>query len=91
MLKLQIYCKEIDPNDLERIFRSSLESHYVSNFLEILHDVYTEKEPPQRIYNTLAALTRVERFKMVLMFISRKDKGGLLYFSNNTISCIRVD
>ncbi|KAI8929917.1 hypothetical protein BC831DRAFT_441589 [Entophlyctis helioformis] len=95
------YLKAIAPSELQMIFRSSLESHYVSKILEILRDYYVvcvilasmraflldgwpenlrvaypRHETAGRIYETLAALSRVERFGMIARFMSRQDKEG---------------
>ncbi|KAK9712828.1 RNA polymerase II-associated protein 3 [Basidiobolus ranarum] len=76
-VKLYHYFKSINPENYANIFKSSLESSYMTKILEILKSFYIESEPPSLIFDVLKYLSKVKRFDMIMMFMSPADKQTL--------------
>ncbi|KAJ3054112.1 RNA polymerase II-associated protein 3 [Rhizophlyctis rosea] len=71
------YMKNIHPAEYSRILKNSLESHYVSKMITILQSFYLRDENYDDVYEILLNLSRVQRFDMVIMFLSKAEKAGL--------------
>lgn len=68
------YFKQIDPQDLPRIFLNSLESHVFSEILDVLVKYFIENKDP--VFNILDYFTQVKRFGTFAMFMSSSDKNS---------------
>nr|KAJ3416570.1 RNA polymerase II-associated protein 3 [Polyrhizophydium stewartii] len=71
---LYAYLRAIPAASLPRIFQRSLESHYVSKMLEIMSEFYIENDSRRVLCDAMIAMTRIERFSMATMFLSKSDK-----------------
>ncbi|KAI9206194.1 uncharacterized protein BJ171DRAFT_499061, partial [Polychytrium aggregatum] len=71
------YFKVIPTTDYSKIFKNALDSDYLARIVEILQKCYIGSEPTDSIYLVLDSLSRLPRFEMTLMFMSKKDKTGL--------------
>ncbi|KAJ3325512.1 hypothetical protein HDU76_013159 [Blyttiomyces sp. JEL0837] len=76
-VKLYKLFRSIHPADYRKVFKNSLESHYLSKILEIMKLYYIVHETPQTILTTLKSLSQVQRFEMNLMFLSKQDNAAL--------------
>ncbi|KAI8821101.1 uncharacterized protein EV422DRAFT_567428 [Fimicolochytrium jonesii] len=68
------YLKAIDPKDYNRIFKSSLESNYLSKIIEVLHTHFRRDNDYNVAFGMLKNLSQLPRFNMTVMFLSRKEK-----------------
>ncbi|ORX89872.1 hypothetical protein K493DRAFT_410187 [Basidiobolus meristosporus CBS 931.73] len=75
--KLYHYFKCIAPANYSAIFKSSLESSYMTKIIELLKTYYIKSEPPSLIVEVLKNLSQVKRFDMIMMFMSSADKKTL--------------
>ncbi|KAJ8717007.1 hypothetical protein PYW08_005406 [Mythimna loreyi] len=69
------YWRIIEPSKIPSIFANALESHVVSDVIRILHD-YPDKFPDS-VARYLTAITKVQRFSALAMFLSHTDKEML--------------
>ncbi|KAJ3127881.1 RNA polymerase II-associated protein 3, partial [Physocladia obscura] len=69
--------KLILPEKYRSLFKNSLEAHYVSKILQIFVLFYIPNESPQLLFDTLVALSEVERFAMNVLFFSSKDRAAV--------------
>ncbi|KAF8948358.1 RNA polymerase II-associated protein 3 [Haplosporangium gracile] len=72
------YIKLIQPEALPGIFKSSFESDYFSSMLNVFRTFYIPSENPQLLYRSLVNLGKVQRFDMILMFMTGTDKKDLV-------------
>ncbi|KAG5890472.1 hypothetical protein JTB14_013414 [Gonioctena quinquepunctata] len=70
-----LYLKSIEPQELPKIFLSSLESKMFSNILEVMVNNYIVKN--DRVFETLNYFTDVKRFSAITMFMTAEDKNNL--------------
>ncbi|KAI9332883.1 hypothetical protein DFJ73DRAFT_855026 [Zopfochytrium polystomum] len=76
--KLFNFFKRIHPSHYPRMFKTSLEAHYLSKIFKLLLDFYTKEENSfSSVTATLQGLAKVERCDMMLMFLSSGDKSVL--------------
>lgn len=71
------FLKQIDPQDLPKIFFNSLESNVFSGILEVLVQHYIENRDP--VFNILDCFTQVKRFGTFTMFMSASDKNSKFF------------
>ncbi|KAJ3412974.1 RNA polymerase II-associated protein 3 [Chytridiales sp. JEL 0842] len=75
--KLYQYFKAIPPQEYTKIFKNSMESHYLTKILDILKTYYIKYESPLTLFTALKHLSKVQRFDMNMMFLSRAEKAGV--------------
>lgn len=69
------YLKQIPLNSLPSIFQNSME---VNLLCEILHTLETEFLPQKdQVYQYLKDLSKIKRFRALVMFISNAEKSGI--------------
>ncbi|KAJ3015898.1 RNA polymerase II-associated protein 3 [Thoreauomyces humboldtii] len=71
---LYSYIKAINPADFLKIFKSSLESDYLARITSVLLEKGKELKDVTVAYEILKALSRLPRFDMTLMFLSKKEQ-----------------
>ncbi|XP_066585743.1 RNA polymerase II-associated protein 3 [Prorops nasuta] len=69
------YLKQIPAEQIPQIFKESLDSDPLTEVITILKTEFLTKANP--IYPYLKSLTKVKRFRALVMFISDKEKEGL--------------
>ncbi|XP_066259569.1 RNA polymerase II-associated protein 3 [Euwallacea similis] len=69
------YLKQIDPNEIPKLFKESLDSTVFSSILEVLSDGFIVSGDD--VYGFLYHLTQVPRFSALTMFMDFKDKDCL--------------
>lgn len=67
------YLKKIDPQELPKIFQSSLDSGIFSNIIEVLVKHFIDNKTP--VSRILYYLTQVKRFSAITMFMTDDDKS----------------
>ncbi|KAJ3043208.1 RNA polymerase II-associated protein 3 [Rhizophlyctis rosea] len=71
------YMKNTIPSDYSKILKNSLESHYLSKIISVMQNHYLRDEKYDDVYEILLNLSRVQRFDMIIMFLSKAEKAGL--------------
>ncbi|KAG9307653.1 hypothetical protein G9A89_023218 [Geosiphon pyriformis] len=71
------YLKVIEPSTFPAIFSEFFDSDYLSRIIIILRNIYLCRDTIDLIYETLYHLSRVTRFKMILMFLDQDDRQAL--------------
>ncbi|XP_067001811.2 RNA polymerase II-associated protein 3 [Anabrus simplex] len=70
-----MFLKQIPGRELARIFDNSLESDTVSDLVSVLSTDFLENKEP--VYPFLLGLCSVQRFKALVMFLTKADKAGI--------------
>lgn len=81
--QLYIYIRLIPPSDYSKLFYQCLDN-LISPFVNILKDYYIRDNVPY--HEEMDSFSRVQRFGMAVMFLSRKDQDTLKYLLNNLSS-----
>ncbi|KAJ3163117.1 RNA polymerase II-associated protein 3 [Geranomyces michiganensis] len=68
------YLKAIDPANYFKIFKNSLESDYLSTILAVLNTQARDRNDKTFTRDCMAALSRLPRFAMTAMFLSKAEK-----------------
>ncbi|TPX40505.1 hypothetical protein SeMB42_g05817 [Synchytrium endobioticum] len=72
------FLKTINPSQLPAIFKSGLESAYLSRMLEVVAETFTGLEGEYAAaFEFMEMLAKVPRFHMLVMFMSKSDKQAL--------------
>ncbi|KAI8917800.1 hypothetical protein DFJ77DRAFT_320090 [Powellomyces hirtus] len=68
------YLKAINPDNYLKIFKNSLESDYLIKILLVMQQHAPEHNEADAAYLSMRALSRLPRFGMTLMFLSKREK-----------------
>ncbi|TPX31422.1 hypothetical protein SmJEL517_g05253 [Synchytrium microbalum] len=72
------FLRSINPSSLPIIFKSGLESLYLSRMLEVVAQTYTNEDVGfTALYDFVSNLAKVPRFHMLLMFFTKNDKQAV--------------
>ncbi|CAO3701971.1 unnamed protein product [Rhizopus stolonifer] len=86
------YFQNIPPSSFSQLFKSSLESKYFEDMIQILSIQYAQKNTPQDIFNVLEGLSGVKRLDMLVMFLSKKQEQDLkALFEKAKLSNVAAD
>ncbi|KAG1474451.1 hypothetical protein G6F56_000354 [Rhizopus delemar] len=86
------YFQNIPPSSFSQLFKSSLESKYFEDMIQILSTQYAQKNTPQDIFNVLEGLSGVKRLDMLVMFLSKKQEQDLkALFEKAKLSNVATD
>lgn len=69
------YLKQMPAQSLPKVFQESMESDVFTDILEVLRTQFMPKS--ELVFDYVENLTRVKRFKTLVMFMSNKDREGL--------------
>ncbi|KAI8803143.1 hypothetical protein BJ742DRAFT_830657 [Cladochytrium replicatum] len=70
-----LYMKQFDPAQLCNIFKESFDSTYLSAFIDAVSSQYMEYESDTTIHEFLKNISRIPRFHLAAMFMTRKEKS----------------
>ena len=85
------YLKQLSEGSLPRIFQDSMESDIFSQIIEVLRTKFVGRK--NQIFYYLRDLSRVKRFRALIMFTSNSDKENLkmLFEYCKTVENVRED
>ncbi|KAI9281471.1 hypothetical protein BY458DRAFT_498688 [Sporodiniella umbellata] len=86
------YFQNIPPTSFSRLFKSSLESKYFEDILDILSTQYTANNTTEDIFHVLEGLSTVRRLDMLVMFLTKKQAKDLQFlFEKVKLSSVDPD